>query len=90
MAFSIMRARILQEIKKNEPINIIQLTKKLKTSGGTSIYRYLRELEKRGLIKTYKEEKKRGQPTLLITTEKAKPLLEGELKALDKITGYFK
>jgi len=90
MAFSLMRARILQAIKKDEPINIVQLAKKLKISGGTSIYRYVRELEERGLIKTYKELKKRGQPTMLITTEKAKPLLDGELKALEKISSYFK
>lgn len=86
MAFSMTRAKILAIIKKGEPISITSLSKQINLSRGTTIYRYLEELEQRGLIKRYKELKKRGQPTMLITTEKAKPL---SLKFLEKLESPY-
>jgi len=74
MEWSFKRAQILRTIKDNEPINITSLCEKVNISKGNTIYRYLKELEFRGLISTKKEKGTRGEPTLLMTTKKAKAL----------------
>ena len=83
--FSFQRALILSTIKDNEPISISNLAKKINSSAGTTIYRYLEELEEYGLIKMKKENKKRGKPTMLSTTDKAKPLSQEEKEILSGI-----
>lgn len=70
MTFSFMRAHLLRIIKDNEPINGRELGKLAEISEGRTLFRYIQELERRGLIIT----KKQGQSRILKTTTKARAL----------------
>lgn len=88
MKLNIMRASILSTIQENQPITVSALAEKVNISKGSSIYRYLKELEKRKLI-TMKKEKnknktKKGNPTYINTTNKAKPFSLQEIKQCKK------
>jgi len=89
-----MRGLILSAIAENEPISVTDLSKKLNISMGTTIYRYLEELKQRGLITMKQEKNKRGKPTMLSTTSKAKPFkfksMDNTIKALDKFNKFMK
>jgi predicted ArsR family transcriptional regulator len=86
MAFSIRRGEILRTICDNSPISVIELSRRVKISAGTTIYRYLKELEDRGLITMYKDsKKKRGNPTMIKATDKANPPTEFELNVMKKM-----
>lgn len=79
MKFSTQRGWLLRIIFDNPNISITQLSKVSGVSRGTTIYRYLEELESKGLIemnKTINEKtaKEKGQPTYLKATKKAKPM----------------
>lgn len=75
MKFDIQRGWLLRIIKDNPNISISKLSEKSGIAGGTTIYRYLEELESKGLITMRKADKKeKGQPTHLNTTNKAKPM----------------
>lgn len=79
------RAEILRIIKDNEPLTVTQLGKILNISLGSSIYRYLNELEERGLIELTKDSKKRGQPAFIKTTPKADPISKGVFDMVNKM-----
>src|SRR3989344_5569601 len=91
MRFSLKRGEILRVISDNEPISITALAKKVNLSEGSNISMYVQELEKRGLIISYKEEKniKRGNPTLLKTTSKAKPYTKEFYEFAKKFESLF-
>lgn len=75
MKFSTQRGWLLRIICDNPNITITQLSKMSGVSRGTTIYRYLEELESKGLITMTKADKKeKGQPTHLKATSKAKPM----------------
>lgn len=86
MKFSLTRALILSTISENQPISVSDLAKKINLSKGTSIYRYLEELKKRGLIIMEKEKDvskiKKGNPTFIRTTKKANAFDSKDVKKL--------
>lgn len=86
MKFSMQRAIILSIIKEKQPISITKLAEAVGISSGNTIYRYLRELEKAGLIVIEKQPKKRGQPSMVSATDKAVPLTEFEKNILKRFT----
>jgi len=92
MKLSVMRGYILALIKENQPITVTELSKKLNISTGTSIYRYLKELEERKLIVMKKEsgseKMKRGNPTYLQITSKAKPFKVKEFETYFKLRKF--
>ena len=67
MKFNQAKQIIIETVKKNQPINISKLAKKIGLSKGSSIYRYLRELENENIIIMKKEigKRKRGNPTFI-------------------------
>lgn len=83
MVFDLQRALILSTISENEPLSISQLTKLLEMSGGTTIYRYLAELEHRRLI----EIKKKGKSQIITTTNRAIPVKSENLKKIIEMFG---
>ncbi len=89
MVFSLKRGEILRVIKDNEPISITSLAKRVNLSTGNTIYRYIKELEEKGLINTSKDEKKRGQPTMLRVTDKARPLIKSFFSMSNQIKDVF-
>lgn len=94
MKFSLIRGKILSAIAENQPISVTKLSEIVGISKGTTIYRYLNELETRGLIKIKGENKKRGKPKQIFITEKAKPYkfenINKTIKSLEKMNKLFK
>lgn len=86
--FNLNRARILREIKDNQPVAIHQLVEKLKPLPRSTIVYNLDQLKLRGLI-SYKKKKELGSPVYIEATDKAQPLLKTELKVLE-LLGFKK
>jgi len=84
-----MRARILTTIKEKEPIKMVDLAKAVNISPGTTITRYIKELEEAGLIVLLKDSKQRGQPVFLKTTSKADPINSEWLKVINSFKNIF-
>lgn len=89
MKFSLIRAKILSIIQENEPISISELAKKTGISTGNTIYRYIEELQERGLITIKKDTKKRGQPSFISTTSKAKPISSKLIQNIESLKEAF-
>lgn len=98
MKLNLMRDLILREICTRQPITVTALAEKLEISKGSSIYRYLREFKKQGLVEMVKEkdDKKRqkGNPTFITLTKKGEtlygPITTNKKESIDEIIEKIK
>lgn len=91
MSISLMRAKVLSYIAKYEkdhkkPISISELSRLTGIPNGTTLIRYLKELDDRDLIEMKRNTKIRGYPVLIKTTNKADPVALGFMEWLEKAT----
>lgn len=84
MKFNTKRARILSIIAEKGPLSISDLARLSETSMGTTIHRYIEELESKGLIESFTEKKKQGKPRMLRVTSKAAPIAEETWKFFER------